>query len=149
MFNASGMVILTPHSPEIWDCLLGRIMDHADPMAVIFCNQKPAWLLIMIWLWENLWSYFNPRDKKEKKRLLHKLISFLESTTVSYTRHLSIRQYWLTLNKKMISCIFNESPDHSKTSLSFVLLPRSYRLHLLFFEILRSPTVEKPNPCFS
>ena len=118
MFNVSNMVFLTPHSPEIWTCLLGRIMDHADldsfqtPVAMIFHNQKTAWLLIMIWLWGgNLWSYVNPRDKK--KSLSHKLITFLESTTVSHTMYLSMRQYWSTLNTKMTSCMFKESTDHS------------------------------------
>lgn len=148
------MVILTPHSPEIWTCLLGRIMDHNDfasfhtPMAVIFHNQKAAWLLIMIWLWgENLWSYFNPRDKK--KSLSHKLISFLESTTDAYTVPLSMRQYWLTLNTKMTSCIFKESLDHSRTSLNFVLFLLFLWTPCVFFEILSTPTEESPKLCFS
>lgn len=154
MFNASNMVFLTPHSPEIWTCLLGRIMDHADldsfqtTVAMIFHNQKTAWLLIMIWLWGgNLWSYVNPRDKK--KSLSHKLITFLESTTVSHTIYLSMRQYWLTLNTKMTSCMFKESTDHSRTTLSFVLFPLFLWTPSVFFDILSSPTVDSLNLCFS
>ena len=157
MFYASNMVFLTPHSPEIWTCLLGRIMDHADldsfqtPVAMIFHNQKTAWLLIMIWLWGgNLWSYVNPRHKKKKKKksLSHKLITFLESTTVSHTMNLSMRKYWLTLNTKMTSYMFKESPGHSRTSLSFVLFPVSTNSICILWHPEFSNS-RQPEPLFS
>lgn len=148
------MVFLTPHSPEIWTCLLGRIMDHAD-----LDSFQTLWLWYFtirkqhgFWLWygcEEETSGPMSILETKKKSLWHKLITFLESTTVSHTIYLSMRQYWLTLNTKMTSCMFKESTDHSRTTLSFVLFPLFLWTPSVFFDILSSPTVDSLNLCFS
>ena len=121
--------------------------------------SRPLWLWYFtirkqhgFWLWsgceEETFGPMSILETKKKKSLSHKLITFLESTTVSHTMNLSMRKYWLTLNTKMTSYMFKESPGHSRTSLSFVLFPVSTNSICILWHPEFSNS-RQPEPLFS